>query len=206
MRNLALILGLIGMQFTAETARADSPRHVYVRSMSFGGSGCPAGSVAQNFSDDYGNIRFMFDEFVAELGPGISRRENRKNCQINIDLDYPQGWSYAISEGNFRGYVSLDQGVRSTITTSYYFQGQRERASLRSVFRGEIDDDYEMSDRLGISALVWSPCGAGRSLNVNTQVRIYSRSRNASGLMTLDSIDGGSSHTYGIKWRRCRSW
>ena len=99
----------------------------------------------------------------------------------------------------------MDRNVTGVQKTTYYFQGSRSSASLQSTYRGSIDEDYHHRDRLGVSALVWSPCGASRALNLNTQVRVDNRrNRRGFGLMTLDSIDGVLTHRYGIKWRRCR--
>ena len=188
----------------ASAAYGDAPSHVTIDSISYAGSGCPAGSVAENLSDDYTAFTLLFDDYIAEIGPGVSRRENHKNCQINIDLSFPQGWSFTVADVDYRGYVSLDRGVTATQQSRYYFQGSRASATLRSNYHGAIDEDYEIRDTLGLSALVWSPCGANRSLNINSQIRLRTRNRRATGLITLDSVDGQLTHVYGIKWRRCR--
>jgi hypothetical protein len=200
------IFKIIAMTATlvAGTALADAPSYVEIDQISYGGTGCPQGSVSENISDDNLAFTLLFDEYVAEIGPGVSRREARKACQITLDLKFPQGWSFTIFEADYRGYASLDRKVTGEQKSSYYFQGQRGSVSLKTKFRGEIDEDYEATDRLGLSAQVWSPCGANRALNIKTQVRLTSRDRRASGILTVDSVDGELAHVYGIKWKRCR--
>ncbi len=186
-------------------AMAASPPWVTIDSVKYAGTGCPAGSVMENLSDDYKAFSLMFDDYVVEAGPGVSRREMRKACQINVDLKFPQGWSFSIMDVDYRGYVSLDRGVTGVAQSDYYFQGQRGSARLKTNFRGPVDKDYEYRDRLGMSSVVWSPCGANRSLNIKSQIRVDNRrNRNGTGLLTLDSIDGEVKHIYGIQWRRCR--
>lgn len=175
---------------------------VKVAGISYAGSGCPAGSVAQSLSADAKAFTLLFDSYVAEAGPGVALSNGRKNCQIAVDLRYPQGWSYTIFDVDYRGYAKLDPGTVGTQKTTYYFQGAASQASLQTNYSGPKDADYHIRDSLGINALVWSPCGATRAVNMNTQVRVTaSGSRRA--LMTIDSIDGQLKHVYGIQWRRC---
>lgn len=187
---------------TSALAAGPDLSKVKVAGISYAGSGCPAGSVAQSLSADAKAFTLLFDSYVAEAGPGVALSNGRKNCQIAVDLRYPQGWSYTIFDVDYRGYAKLDPGTVGTQKTTYYFQGAASQASLQTNYSGPKDADYHIRDSLGINALVWSPCGATRAVNMNTQVRVTaSGSRRA--LMTIDSIDGQLKHVYGIQWRRC---
>lgn len=180
------------------------PSQVRVRSISYAGTGCPAGSVAQNIAADAQAFTLIFDNFVAAIGNGIAYTEQRKNCQLNIDLDFPQGWSFAISDVDYRGYVSLDPQVIGTQKATYYFQGQLAQANTEANFTGPVDEDYQRRDTLALTSWVWSPCGAQRSLNINAQVRLSNiYNRNGGGMMTVDSVDGKITQQYNLQWRRC---
>src|SRR4051812_29314946 len=72
-----------------------APDYVVVRGISYAGSGCPAGSLSENISLDYRGLSVIMDSFVAEIGPDIPLSMNRKNCQVMVDLDYPDGWQYS---------------------------------------------------------------------------------------------------------------
>lgn len=188
----------------ASAAHAQSPDYVRVRSISYAGTGCPAGSVAENVSPDRQAFTLLFDSYVAEVGPGVPLSAKRRNCQLNVDLDFPNGWSFTIFTVDYRGYISLERNVTGLQQSKYYFQGSAATGTLKSQFTGPRDQDYQIRDTLGVSAEIWSPCGARRSLNINTEVRLdNSRNTRGAGLMTLDSIDGQLKHVYGIKWRRC---
>ena len=187
----------------ASVAHADAPPYVRVRNISYAGTGCPAGSVAENISPDRQAFTVLFDQYQASTGPGVSFTEKRKNCMLNVDLDFPQGWSYSLFTVDTRGYVSLEPGVSATQQSSYYFQGQMGTASMATPMNGPIDQNYEVRDDLTATALIWSPCGAQRALNINTEVRVTSFNPNAQGLITVDSIDGQFKLIYGIQWQRC---
>lgn len=190
---------------SADFDRGEAPGDFTIRSIVHAGTGCPAGSVAQNISPDGDAFTLLFDNFIAEVGPGISAREMRKNCQVLLDFDYPQGYQFALVDLQVRGFVSLDYNVNGLQKTSFYYQGQAQTGSVELPFVGEVDEDYISEATIPYSNQMWSPCNAKRPLNINTEVRINnSRNRRGTGLMTVDSVDGVVQHIYGIAWRRCR--
>ncbi len=192
----ALALGV-----TAQAAGPDLNK-VFIAGISYAGSGCPAGSVSESLAADREAFTLLFDSYIAEAGPGVSLANGRRNCQIAVDLRIPQGWSYTIYDVDYRGFAQLDPGTVGTQKTTYYFQGSSQQVSLQTNYSGPKNNDYHIRDSLGLDAMVWSPCGVTRAINMNTQVRVAAGgSRRA--LMTIDSIDGQLSHRYGIKWRRC---
>lgn len=183
---------------------AQAPSSVTIRNISYNGSGCPIGSVAQNVSPDNKAFTLTFSDYIAEVGPGIDLNASRKNCQLTVDLQFPSGWQFAIATFDYRGYASLDSGVEGTQKSSYYFQGMGQTGNFQTTYRGPRDADYQFRDTIGLASMVWSPCGATRALNINTQVRVSNRANpNGRGLMTTDSIDGAVVHKYGMMWRQC---
>jgi hypothetical protein len=60
---------------------------------------------------------------VASIGSGVAVTENRKNCQINLNLQYPAGFQYSILSTTFRGYASIAKGVTGLQQATYYFSG-----------------------------------------------------------------------------------
>lgn len=210
-----LAAGLLASVMMAQTATADDRGHEFergdvpgyftIRSIVHAGSGCPAGTVAQNISPDLEAFTLLFDSFYAEVGPGISAREKRKNCTINLSFDYPSGYQFALVDLQVRGFVSLERNLNGLQKTSFYYQGQAQTGSFELPFSGPTDEDYVSLATIPFSNQVWSPCNAKRALNVNTEVRIdNTRNRRGSGLMTVDSVDGVVTHLYGVAWRRCR--
>ena len=198
-----LMLTVVSLSSMTKAEIGPDPRDVRINGISFAGSGCPAGSVSQNLSEDAKAFTLLFDSYVAEAGPGMPLSLSRKNCQIAVDLRFRQGWSYTIFTVDYRGYARLDPGTSGQQLSSYYFQGQTKTGNLRSLFYGPTEKDYQIRDTLALDAMVWSPCGANRALNMNTQVRVAA-SGSKRALLTIDSIDGELKHIYGIKWRRCQ--
>ena len=190
-------------------AMAQAPGgEVYIKNISYNGSGCPLGSVAENVSSDKQAFTLTFAEYIAEAGNGLSIRDGRKNCQITLDLKIPQGWQFSIGTFDYRGFVYLsDRNMRAEHNTSYYFQGQGRTGRFRETMRGFQDDYYQFRQRVGLESLVWSSCNASRALNINTaiSVRNYNKRRNpdGEGVIGTDSLDGSIKQIWGLRWRRC---
>jgi hypothetical protein len=183
----------------------DPPPWVRIRSLSWGGSGCPAGTVAENLAPDFRAFTLLFDSYVAEIGPGLPLSQSRRNCQILVDLDFPQGWSYSVFNVDYRGFASLDPRVSGVQQSAYYFQGESRTARLQTTLNGPKVSDYQIRDSLVLEDLVWSPCGAQRALIINSAIRVANNSSkpDARGMLTTDSIDGEVTHIYGLQWRHC---
>jgi hypothetical protein len=187
---------------TAASA-AETPAYVRIRALSFAGSGCPAGTVAQNIAPDLKAFTLRFDSYIAQVGPGVPFSEKRKNCQVNLDLEYPQSWTYTVLSLEFRGNVQLQAGVTGLSQSVYYF-GTSNVGQLRNPMKGPIADDYVRTDTVDVSQAPWSPCGAQRALNINTEIRVENtQNPTGFGQLSTDSIDGLLKLTYGMRWKRC---
>lgn len=185
-----------------ETVRGDRPSYVRLRSLSYAGSGCPAGSVASKVSADRATFTLLFDSFVAEIGRNVPLSQSRKTCMLSVDLDFPIGWSYAVDTVEMQGYADLNPGVRADISAAYYFQGSVATARLGSSLYGPSSRDYLIRDALGASAMVWSPCGMQRALNVQYSIRLSGTG--GSGLLTMDSPIDSNPKLFTLRWKRCR--
>lgn len=184
--------------------RDEVPDYVRFQRLIYAGTGCPAGSVAQNISSDKKAFTLLFDAFVAQKAMGLPPAQARKNCQTLIELDYSPGWTFALVGLDVRGYASLDPGVNATQKSTYYYQGQRDQGSFDHSFAGPFAEDYYVSDVIPVDSAIWAPCDVRRPLNVNTQVRIEPGGNPlGSGLITVDSIDGYVFFEYRMVWRRC---
>lgn len=181
------------------------PDSLRVRNIQHAGTGCPAGSVAENVSPDRQAFTLLFDSFVAQTGLGAKPADARKNCALVVDLDYPAGWQFSVVAVDVRGYAALDPGVTGQQVTTGYFQGSRDQFRVQQDFWGPTAEDYLNSAEIPLATATWSPCAqnAARALVLNSQVRLISSNRFANGLMTVDSIDGSVLMTYALRWRRC---
>lgn len=106
------------------------PSQVHINGVTFGGTGCPQGTVGTAISADRSTLTLIFDQYVASIGPNVAITENRKNCQLNIDLLYPPGFQYSVFSVDYRGYAALTANVTGTLKSTYYFSGSTAQVRL----------------------------------------------------------------------------
>jgi hypothetical protein len=162
-----------------------SGHEVQIRGFTYGGSGCPAGSVGHMLSDDLTTLTLIYDDFVAQAGKGIEPKERRKNCQVNVKLHYPQGWQYSVFKADYRGHATLPAGATGTCKATYYFSGSSQQVSKTQYFKGPYNADYLKTDTFGIESTVWSPCGAEGMLNVNSAIQLDPLASEQPALLTV---------------------
>jgi hypothetical protein len=170
------------------------------------GSGCPAGTAAIAVSADNTAFTVTYSNYMAQVGVGAGPTDFRKNCQLNLVVHVPQGFTYAVASADYRGFASLAQGATATERANYYFQGMPTTTYISHSIPGPLADDWQTSDSVGIAALVFAPCGVERNLNINTELRVSAGSSNprtTTSFISMDSTDGSLNTIYHFSWRRC---
>jgi hypothetical protein len=178
----------------------DSP-HFTVRLDSVAGSGCPQGTTAVSVASDT-IFTVTYDQYTASAGGGASPSDFRKNCQINVDVGVPAGWTYGIAQVDYRGFAHLGSGARGTLAASYYFSGVSGTSRQNHSLYGSVDADYEFNDEAPVVA--YAPCRFHATLNINTALSVY-RGTDPSffNLLTVDSTDVNLTTLYQITFRQC---
>jgi hypothetical protein len=170
------------------------------------GSGCPTGTAAVAVSPDNTAFTVTYSQYTAQVGVGASPTDFRKNCQLNLKVNVPSGFTYAISEVNYRGFASLETGATAMERANYYFQGSPITGYINHPFTGPLADDWQANDTVDIAALVFAPCGVQRNLNINTELRVAAGTSDptkTTSFMTMDSTDGSLTTIYHFTWLKC---
>ncbi|HCA85943.1 MAG TPA: DUF4360 domain-containing protein [Streptomyces sp.] len=189
----------------AETATAP-PEKIVVGVNTVNGSGCPAGTAAVAVSSDNTAFTVTYSDYLAQVGVGSQPTDSRKNCQLNLDVFVPHGFTYAIASVDYRGYAYLQDGATGLQKASYYHQGSAETFSSAHHFNGPYDDNWQATDTTEIGELVYAPCGVQRNFNINTELRVdggESNTKASTSFMAMDSTDGAVNTVYRIAWKEC---
>jgi hypothetical protein len=99
------------------------PSGVTIKGISYAGSGCAAGTVAGALSSDLTTITLLYGSFIAQAGPGLPPTDARSNCQLNVQLELPQGWQFSVFKADYRGYAFIEAGDSGVVKATYYFSG-----------------------------------------------------------------------------------
>jgi hypothetical protein len=182
------------------------PDKIVIDVATVNGSGCPAGTAAVAVSPDNTAFTVTYSDYLAQVGVGAKPTDFRKNCQLDLIVHVPQGFTYAIASADYRGYAHLEPGATGVQQANYYFQGQPQTTSKSHRFNGGYDNNWQATDTVDVAALVFAPCGEERNFNINTELRVSagtSDPKNTTSFMTMDSTDGSINTTYHLAWKQC---
>ena len=65
---------------------------VKIISISAVGTGCPAGHAFVNIDATGTIFDVAFDQYIVTVGPQAGPTDNRKNCRVSINLQFPVGY------------------------------------------------------------------------------------------------------------------
>ncbi|MFJ9628168.1 DUF4360 domain-containing protein [Streptomyces sp. NPDC091280] len=181
------------------------PDKIVINVATVNGSGCPQGTTAVAVSEDNTAFTVTYSAYLAQVGGNSDPTAFRKNCQLNLVVHVPAGFTYAIASADYRGFASLQRGASGAQKASYYFQGSSATVAKNHPFNGPYDDNWQATDSTDWAQLVWAPCGVQRNFNINTELRVTAGSSSSSAVsfMTMDSTDGDISTIYHMAWQHC---
>ncbi|RKS72196.1 uncharacterized protein DUF4360 [Actinomadura pelletieri DSM 43383] len=191
----------------APTASADAnaaPDRITIEVQTVNGSGCPRGTTAVAPSPDRTAFTVTYSDYMAQAGGDSNPTDMRKNCQLNLKIHIPQGFTYAIASADYRGYAYLGKGASAVERANYYFQGMSSTTPVTHNLRGAYDGNWQFTDRTPVAELVWKPCGEDRNLNINTELRVYEgNDKDETNFISFDSADGDVKTIYRFQWKKC---
>ena len=189
--------------------RSERPNRVPVGRPSWGGNGCPAGTMSVQFAPDNLSFTILFDQFVAETDGTRMQRRDVMTCNALIPIEIPANMQMEITRVDYRGFVNLPANSQAMLHALYNFRGpggDRDRVNLRYSFQGPITENYILSTDLLNTAggTEVSPCGGSTQLRIFNQMQIVSRKAGEPAQATIDSIDGQANAIYYVNWKACQ--
>jgi hypothetical protein len=201
----ALLTTALPAQGPSDGFEDPPPDKIVIKVATVNGSGCPAGTTAIAVSEDNTAFTVTYSDYLAQAGGNSDPTAFRKNCQLNLIVHVPQGFTYAIASADYRGFASLQSGATGTQRASYYFQGSPNTASKTHPYSGPFNDNWQATDTTDWAQLVWAPCGVQRNFNINTELRVNAGTTSPGkvSFMAMDSTDGDISTVYHMAWKEC---
>jgi hypothetical protein len=197
MKRVLVALAAIAVSSTASFAQ----NGITLGNPTYGGNGCPSGSVSAALSPDATSLSILFDQYQAMAGGSTGRSFDRKSCNVAIPVNVPNGFSVSLIAVDYRGFNMLPQGATSTFGVEYFFAGSRGPVFNRT-FRGALTDDYTIRNELLAVGNVWSACGVDVLLRTNTNVRVTT-TQNREAMATVDTQDVAAALIYRLAYRPC---
>lgn len=177
-----------------------------------GGTGCPGdressariitNSLPGSKGADY--FQVVYDAFIVRFGPGVPRRERRKNCNFTFNVDYPKGYKFRFQSLQFEGYAELDEGVNGQFDSELRAPFG-DTVGFRTFLIGPFDGDYDEAQTKQKLMVFETDCGGTAMLKINTTIRLKGN-KNRQGLLTVDNTTGLLTQAYQVNWVRCEEW
>ncbi|WP_199043872.1 DUF4360 domain-containing protein [Glycomyces salinus] len=212
-RKIPLLAGavaLVGAMSSGPAAHADPEftgapgGTITVDVVTVNGSGCPQGSADVSVSGDNTAFAVTYDRFQAEAGGSTDIVDSRKNCQINLAVNIPSGFTYAIAKADYRGFGHLESGAAGMQQANYYFSGSPETTTSRHELDGPFHGGWRFTDATAVDELVYKPCGERRNFNINAELRVSAGDDSGRrSFMTMDSTSGSVETVFHFAWRQC---
>ncbi|WP_341720081.1 DUF4360 domain-containing protein [Micromonospora sp. FIMYZ51] len=206
----AVVLALLAPSLTAGAPASASPimnnpppDQVVIDLVAMAGSGCRPGTADVAVSPDNKAFTTIYSDYLVQAGPGISVTEGRRNCQLNVLVHVPNGYTFAIVKVDYRGYGLLNRGAVANQLANYYFQGMTQTTTTNHRIAAPLDDNWLITDEVPIASAVWHPCGEVRNLNINTELRLSRGTSTGTSFLTMDSTDGSITTMYHLAWAAC---
>ncbi|MBT2398550.1 DUF4360 domain-containing protein [Streptomyces sp. ISL-100] len=182
------------------------PDKIVIEVATVNGSGCRQGTAAVAVSPDNTAFTVTYSDYLAQVGVGAKPTDFRKNCQLNLIVHVPHGFTYAVASADYRGYARLQAGATAVQKASYYFQGSPDTASRTHPYTGPYDNNWQATDETDWGQLVWAPCGVKRNFNINTELRVSAGTSDptkTNSFIAMDSTDGEIKTIYRLAWKEC---
>ncbi|KAH7138597.1 hypothetical protein B0J11DRAFT_20568 [Dendryphion nanum] len=167
-----------------------------------GGSGCPQGSIDVDFTDSSVLPIYFGKDFIASVGNGVGADQSRKNCQLNLKIQYSKGWQYTVIRAEYQGWGRLDPGVKGRVNAQYYFSGETNSVSTPIYIDGPFNGRWKKDDSV-FTSFGYSSCDGEALLNVNSDVALTPLGKAVSGTLaqTKENVKLGQSIWF--QWRKC---
>ncbi|MFC4052174.1 DUF4360 domain-containing protein [Actinomadura syzygii] len=200
---LALTSGLVPSAAASTRTPAAGPSGVTIDIVTTNGSGCAVGTTSATLSPDAGAFGIGYTAFTAQAGGSSKPTDARRNCQLNLRIRVPEGFTYAVSGIDHGIHASLQTGAKATYKSSYYFQGAQQTEGRSAELSGP-SSNFKFTDVIPESNFVWKPCGVERNFNVNTELRVDMGASDGTKVssVSMNSGDGGST-VYRLAWKSC---
>jgi hypothetical protein len=203
---IVTILGPADVAQAASTqALAAPPAGAAITSVTANGSGCRQGEGVSATWTDASSLKVSYGNLAASAGGDSSPLDFRRNCQLSVQLEIPDGYTVALASSSALLYANVANGATATHSAIAYWAGMSAQNAWSRVQRGPFDDSLVTTWTPDAASLIYASCGYDRPLNINQTVRVARGTSDPEQRSTLefDTFWGGANARYQLTWKTC---
>jgi hypothetical protein len=130
--------------------------------LSYGGNGCPAGSITYSYAPSSHELVLNYNKFSTRSGGATRKSLDRKTCSLAIPVRVPAGYQMAlVTESEGRAIVR--QNGRATLNMETFYAGSTGIKKTKTYTAGQ----HYVSIGDSANRMAWSPCGQSTNLRMN---------------------------------------
>ena len=202
---LALAAAMLASPAQAAAHFTDAPSdQIVIDIATVNGSGCPQDTTAVAVNEGNTSFTVTYSDYLVQAGGNSDPTDFRKNCQLNLIVHVPSGFTYAIAKTDYRGFGHLEPGASGIQKASYYFSGMSETTSAVNRLEAPLSDNWQFTDEVEVDQVVYKPCGEERNFNINTELRVSAGDDpSLKSFLAMDSTDGDLETVFHFAWKQC---
>lgn len=197
-----------GDEGSAPNADSDSVPGLAMGAPTYGGTGCPQGSVGVALNDNGKTLSFLFDQYIARAGGAAGPGRERVECQVRIPFQVPPGYRVKVVKLDYRGFAALPDHSRAVFAAGFRYLGSSgdvahgPRVMRRAKIQGPAQSEFVLTSVL--RGRGWSPCGQSFNLAAESFLQVASRGPAEEALATIDSLDAVQLPVkLSLRWKKC---
>jgi len=204
----ALTMSSLTAQVSAVSGE-ETDKEIKVSLQAINGSGCPAGSVTVVPYPDGTGIVLSYANFYVQRGGTSTVPQGYQNCNLDIRMDVPSGFTFAVSRAMYQGYAYVLPGATARLIAKYNFQSQPPITSNHIINDTTVpfDDNWTVIDEADFANLSWSPCGEDVILTDSFELRAqpYGPSSDPADVsfVTVNKTDHSVTTELNFVWGEC---
>jgi len=202
------LIGFIFVLMAAFYAEAQDLGQVQVLDVTYGGTGCPGGTVDTTFAPQNNQFSVLYSAFDVSVGGDAPAGNDQKSCDVHIQLRLPPGATLNVEAADFRGFVALDEGVSAQHSVDHKV-GSTKVSNFgfgTQTFQGPYQDAYFIQNirpNVKDNKPKCHPHKNEIAVKIRTRIKMKGGDQNHQGLMTVDSADGKLEQKYHFTLRKC---
>lgn len=204
------IWGVILFCFPLFAAAQERPNHAIIRDVRLVGTGCDANSTQVVFSPDLADLSVLFSDYGIEIGEGSLQPQlprAQKNCEIKLQVEIPDGWSFAFKHIDYRGFAAIPASAWGMHRFTFSMNLSPVPSMKEVVLQGPLNSEYSTRVSQKPERLVFSRCGSRQQeISLLSQITIQyypQKSDRSLAQIVLDSADMSLRQSFGIEWKKC---
>lgn len=198
----AAALSLVAPPVATDHVSDVPPGAVTISVASINGTGCPYGSTTIAMSEDKRSFSVSYSEYTALAGPGVPLATGRKNCQINMRVNVPGGYTYGIPSVDYAGYADVKRDAYGSIGATHYFSDLAETPITQRI-QGPIENTWQQREGVPFEKIVWNPCGDPRQFHIKNHMELNRANSTEQSMLSMDSPYVDLKTVYHVAYKKC---